>query len=68
MAQVSDGDLLEKIIHEITDSYPTQVEEYRNGKEKVLGFFVGQVMRKTKGQANPELVNQLLLKNLRLKK
>ena len=42
-----------------------QVEEYRGGKEKVFGFFVGQVMRASKGKANPALVNDLLLKKLK---
>jgi len=42
-----------------------QVEEYRSGKEKVFGFFVGQVMRASKGKANPALVNELLLQKLK---
>jgi len=42
-----------------------QVEEYRGGKEKVFGFFVGQVMRASKGKANPAVVNDLLVKKLK---
>jgi aspartyl-tRNA(Asn)/glutamyl-tRNA(Gln) amidotransferase subunit B len=63
--QVSDNSTLEKIIDEILAKNSGQVEQYRSGKEKVFGFFVGQVMRETKGQANPDLVNSLLLKKLR---
>jgi aspartyl-tRNA(Asn)/glutamyl-tRNA(Gln) amidotransferase subunit B len=43
---------------------PESVEKYKAGKDKVLGFFVGQVMKKTRGQANPKLVNEILLKQL----
>jgi aspartyl-tRNA(Asn)/glutamyl-tRNA(Gln) amidotransferase subunit B len=43
---------------------PKQLEEYRSGKTRVLGFFVGQVMKETKGQANPQIVNELLQKKL----
>lgn len=65
LVQVSDNSTLEKIINEILAKNSAQVEQYRSGKEKVFGFFVGQVMRETKGQANPDLVNSLLLKKLR---
>jgi len=44
---------------------PTQVEDYRKGKEKLFGFFVGEVMKQTKGKANPKLVNELLKKRLK---
>jgi len=43
---------------------PKQVEQYRAGKKTVLGFFVGQVMKASKGQANPQLVNDVLMKKL----
>jgi aspartyl-tRNA(Asn)/glutamyl-tRNA(Gln) amidotransferase subunit B len=43
---------------------PKQVKEYRSGKTKVMGFFVGQVMKETKGQANPQIVNELLQEKL----
>ena len=48
----------------IIDSSPREVEEYRAGKEKVFGFFVGQVMKESKGKANPKLVNEILKKIL----
>src|SRR5712692_7171134 len=62
--QASDTSALEKIIDEIIAANPKQVEQYRAGKKTVAGFFVGQVMKATKGQANPQLVNELLAKKL----
>ena len=65
LVQVSDTGEIEKIIDEIMAANMGQVEEYRGGKEKVFGFFVGQVMRASKGKANPAVVNELLLKKLK---
>jgi len=62
--QSHDTSALEKIITEIIAANPKQVEQYRSGKKTVLGFFVGQVMKASKGQANPQLVNELLAKKL----
>ena len=62
--QSRDTSALEKIIGEVIAANPKQVEQYRAGKKTVLGFFVGQVMKLSKGQANPQLVNELLAKNL----
>jgi aspartyl-tRNA(Asn)/glutamyl-tRNA(Gln) amidotransferase subunit B len=62
--QSSDTSALEKIIDEIIAANPKQVEQYRAGKKTVVGFFVGQVMKASKGQANPQLVNELLAKKL----
>ena len=62
--QITDIAALEKIIDEIIAANPKQVEQYRAGKTTILGFFVGQVMRASKGQAKPELVNELLKKHL----
>lgn len=62
--QLSDTGELEKIIQKILESSPAQVEEYRSGKEKVFGFFVGQVMKQTKGTANPAVAGELLKKLL----
>ena len=64
LVQVSDSGAIEPIIDEIIAANPAQVEEYRSGKEKVFGFFVGQVMKASKGKANPALVNELLKKKL----
>ncbi|MCW8848406.1 MAG: hypothetical protein OQJ81_00400 [Melioribacteraceae bacterium] len=44
---------------------PEQVEEFKSGKDKVIGFFVGQVMKETKGKANPQLVNEILREKLK---
>jgi aspartyl-tRNA(Asn)/glutamyl-tRNA(Gln) amidotransferase subunit B len=62
--QLSDSSAIEKIIDEIIAANPKQVEQYRAGKKTVIGFFVGQVMKASKGQANPQLVNELLAKKL----
>ncbi len=59
MAQMSDEGELRRIVQGVIDNNPKQAEEFRGGKEKVLGFLVGQVMRETKGSANPEVVNRL---------
>lgn len=64
LIQVSDSGELTAIVKEILDANPQQVEEYRGGKTKVLGFFVGQLMKKTKGKANPKMANELFLKEL----
>jgi len=65
LVQVSDSGAIESIIDEIIHANAGQVEEFRGGKEKVFGFFVGQVMRASKGKANPTVVNELLLRKLK---
>jgi aspartyl-tRNA(Asn)/glutamyl-tRNA(Gln) amidotransferase subunit B len=65
LVQVSDSSAIEGIIDEIMAANAGQVEEYRGGKEKVFGFFVGQVMKASKGKANPSVVNELLLNKLK---
>ena len=62
--QITDSSAIEKIIDEIIAANPKQVEQYRAGKKTVIGFFVGQVMKASKGQANPKMVNELLEKKL----
>jgi aspartyl-tRNA(Asn)/glutamyl-tRNA(Gln) amidotransferase subunit B len=62
--QSTDTSALEKIIDEVVAANPKQLEQYRAGKKTVIGFFVGQVMKASKGQANPQLVNELLTKKL----
>ena len=62
--QSSDTSALEKIVDEVIAASPKQLEQYRTGKKTMLGFFVGQVMKVSKGQANPHLVNELLNKKL----
>ncbi|HTC47317.1 MAG TPA: Asp-tRNA(Asn)/Glu-tRNA(Gln) amidotransferase subunit GatB [Candidatus Aquilonibacter sp.] len=62
--QSTDTSALEKIIDEIIAANPKQLEQYRAGKKTMLGFFVGQVMKASKGQANPQLINELLTQKL----
>ena len=62
--QITDTSAIENMIDEVIAANPKQVEQYRAGKKTVLGFFVGQVMKASKGQANPQLVNELLNKKL----
>jgi aspartyl-tRNA(Asn)/glutamyl-tRNA(Gln) amidotransferase subunit B len=62
--QITDSTAIEKIIDEIIAANPKQVEQYRAGKKTVVGFLVGQVMKSSKGQANPQMVNELLAKKL----
>ncbi|QWV96970.1 Asp-tRNA(Asn)/Glu-tRNA(Gln) amidotransferase subunit GatB [Geomonas nitrogeniifigens] len=64
LVQVSDTGAIEAMVDEVLNNNPAQVEQYRGGKETVFGFFVGQVMRASKGKANPAVVNELLLKKL----
>ena len=62
--QITDAAALEKLIDEVIAANPKQVEQYRGGKKTMAGFFVGQVMRASKGQANPALLNDLVTKKL----
>ena len=64
LKQVSDSGALEKIVDEIIAANPAQVAEYRSGKEKVFGFFVGLAMKASKGKANPAQMNEILRKKL----
>jgi aspartyl-tRNA(Asn)/glutamyl-tRNA(Gln) amidotransferase subunit B len=63
--QILDEEEIEKAIERAMKTNPKQVEDYRKGKEKIFGFFVGEVMKQTKGKANPKLVNELLKKKLK---
>ncbi len=65
LAQVTDAAAVGRIVDDVLAANPSQLESYRSGKDKLFGFFVGQVMKLSKGQANPELVNELLRKKLR---
>ncbi len=64
LKQISDSGELEKMIDDIIAKNPSQVSDYKNGKTKLMAFFVGQVMKVTKGKANPTEVNQLLMQKL----
>ena len=65
LVQISDEGALTKIIGEILDANPQSVEDFKGGKEKAVGFLVGQMMKQTKGQANPQMVNKLLVEELK---
>jgi aspartyl-tRNA(Asn)/glutamyl-tRNA(Gln) amidotransferase subunit B len=64
LKQVTDTGAIEALVDEVIAANPEQVEQYRGGREKVFGFFVGQVMKASKGKANPAAVNELLKKKL----
>lgn len=64
LKQIGSIDELESMVKEIIAANPKQVEEYRSGKEKLFGFFVGQMMQKTKGKGNTQLINDLVKKHL----
>jgi aspartyl-tRNA(Asn)/glutamyl-tRNA(Gln) amidotransferase subunit B len=65
LVQVSDHGAIEAIVDEVIRENPAEVESFRAGKEKVFGFLVGQVMKKSKGKANPQLVNELMRAKIR---
>ena len=64
LEQVSDESEIEKIVDDIISNSPGEVERFKGGEAKLMGFFVGQVMKETKGKANPKVVNELLRKKL----
>jgi aspartyl-tRNA(Asn)/glutamyl-tRNA(Gln) amidotransferase subunit B len=64
LLQITDEGELVKTITSIIEANPQQLADYRGGKEKLFGFFVGQVMKATQGKANPQLVNEILKKML----
>jgi aspartyl-tRNA(Asn)/glutamyl-tRNA(Gln) amidotransferase subunit B len=62
--QVTDETAIKQVVVKVLESYPKEVNDYKNGKTKLLGFFVGQVMKKTQGKANPKMVNDIFKKIL----
>lgn len=64
LLQVSDTGFIEPIVDEIIDQHPEEVERYRSGKKGLIGFFIGQVMQRSQGKANPNLVRELVSKKL----
>ena len=65
LRQLDDAKDLEGVVSQIISDFPDQVEQFREGKQKILGFFVGQVMKATNGKANPKQVNEILRRELR---
>jgi len=64
LVQISDESGIERIVDEVLDRSPEEIERFRAGEQKLMGYFVGQVMKETKGKANPKIVNELLRKKL----
>lgn len=64
LKQIGSVDELEALVQEVITANPKQAEQYRSGKDKLFGFFVGQMMQKTKGKGNPQLINDLIKKHL----
>ena len=64
LKQISDDSAIEPIVDEVLANNPSQIEQYKSGNTKLLGYFVGQVMKATQGKANPKQVNELLRKKL----
>lgn len=64
LVQITDTGAIEEIVKSVIAANPQSVADYKAGKKKAIGFLVGQVMKQTKGRANPGVVNQLLTKNL----
>ena len=64
MRQVSDTEAIEAVCRQVIERNPMQAADFRSGKTAILGFFVGQVMKETKGSANPQLVNDVMKKLL----
>jgi len=64
LEQISDEGQLEILVSSLVKKHPDEVKRFREGDKKLLGFFVGQVMKETKGKANPKLINELLRKHL----
>jgi aspartyl-tRNA(Asn)/glutamyl-tRNA(Gln) amidotransferase subunit B len=64
LVQISDAGALIPLIEKVMADNPSQLGQYRGGKDKLFGFFVGQVMKATQGKANPQLINDLLKKML----
>ncbi|WAA09189.1 Asp-tRNA(Asn)/Glu-tRNA(Gln) amidotransferase subunit GatB [Fervidibacillus albus] len=65
LAQISDEATLLKYVTDVLDANPQSIEDFKNGKDRAIGFLVGQIMKATKGQANPPLVNKLLLQEIK---
>lgn len=60
LVQISDQSQLEDMVEEILDQNPQSIEDYKNGRDRAIGYLMGQIMKASKGQANPQLVNQIL--------
>ena len=64
LSQISDTGEIEAVVKQVIDASPEQVSQFKGGKDKVFGYFVGQVMKATRGKGNPQLVNEILRREL----
>ncbi|MCC9271158.1 MAG: Asp-tRNA(Asn)/Glu-tRNA(Gln) amidotransferase GatCAB subunit B, partial [Lactobacillus gallinarum] len=64
MVQLSDTSVLAPMVKKVVDDNPQSVEDFKNGKDRAIGFLVGQIMKQTRGKANPKMVNKLLNQEL----
>jgi len=64
LVQLTDPDVIEKVVEKVLADSSREVEDYKNGKTKLFGYFVGQVLKETKGKANPKVVNDILKEKL----
>ena len=67
LIQISDEGALEEIVEKILDANPQSIEDFKNGKDRAIGFLMGQIMKETKGKANPQMVNKMLLDKINLR-
>ena len=65
LKQITDTGAIEAIVDEVIAACPDQVQQFKDGNDKVIGFLVGQVMQKSKGKANPQMANQMLQEKIR---
>ena len=60
LSVISDEGAIKELVEKVITANPAQVQAYKNGKTNLMGFFVGQIMKETKGRANPQIINKLL--------
>ena len=65
LEQITDEDSISQYVTEVLNEFSDQKDQYLAGKEQVLGFLVGQVMKRSKGKANPKLVNELIIRQIK---
>ena len=65
MKQISSPDEIRAIVNTILEKNPQSIEDYKNGKDRAVGFLVGQIMKATGGQANPSVTNKILIEELK---
>jgi aspartyl-tRNA(Asn)/glutamyl-tRNA(Gln) amidotransferase subunit B len=65
LVQISDEGQIKEIVLKVLSNNPQSIEDFKNGKDRALGFLVGQVMKETRGKANPQLVNKLILEEIK---